>query len=233
MTIVTLTERIEKAEARIAKKRATIEKKTAIVEKKTAAMEAEQDERERWSISCDIKWLKQDLTRLESEIKETEKTVENYKRQLSGEIARQDALIKEVPDVLKDFQNSLIEGWDAYDKRHKAFLWAKYNSLGYSEFIHIYHRAGYEELYRTEEQYHKENVRDAETIILNLLNRVKDITGEVTSWYGLHIAPNNNGYMIVNGIVSGKMGRCEVESIGAGGYNIQRFHIRVLVKPLK
>lgn len=233
MTITTLTERIEKAEARLAKKRATVEKKSALVEKKTAAMEAEQDEREKWSISCDIEWLRHDLNRLESEIKETEKTLENYRRQLSGEIARQDALIKEVPDVLKDFQKSLVEGWDEYDKNHKNFLWAQYNSLGYSEFIRQYHFAGYQELYRTEEQAHKGNVRDAETIILNLLNRVKDITGDVTSWEGLHIAPDNNGYMVVNGVVFGKMGRCEVESIGAGGYNIQRFHIRVLTKVLK
>ena len=233
MTIVTLKDRITKAETRIEKKRATVAKKTALVEKKRAAMEAEPDERERWALSCDIKWLEQDLRRLESEIMETEKTVENYKRQLSGEIARQEMLIKEVPDILKDFQKSLVDGWDAFDKDHKNFLRAQHDSLGYSEFIRQYHFAGWEEMYKTAEQSHKENVRDAESIILNLLNRVKDITGDVTSWHGLHVAPDNNGYMIINGIVSGKMWRCEVESIGAGGYNIQRFHIRVLVKALK
>lgn len=233
MTIVTLKDRIEKAETRIEKKRGTIEKKIALAAKKTAQAEKATDDREKYWLECDARHLNEDVKRLESEIKETEKTLENYRRQLSGEIARQDALIKEVPDVLKSFKNELVDEWDAYDRMHKDFLRAEHDKLGYSEFIHKYHYAGWEEMYKTPEQSHNENVRDAEAIVLNLVNRVKDIVGDVTSWEELHTAPDNHGYMIINGFVAGKMGRCIVESIGAGGYNIQRYHIRVLVKPLK
>lgn len=230
MKVETLRERISKAEEKISKKQNTISKKTAMVEKKTAELEKTTDERERYCIECDIGWLKEDLKRLASEIKETENTLANYRKQLDGEIKRQDLLTKEVPETLKSLQTELVNEWDRYDTKRKESLYEEYKEIGYSEFMKKHRFAGYEFMHKTVDEIHKENVRDAEAIILNLVNRVKGITGEITSWDNLYLNPDNNGWSVLNGYVVGKEGRAVVESIGAGGYNIQRYHIRVLVK---
>ena len=227
MKIETLNERIAKAEEKISKKQKTIEKKTALIAKKTAQLEKTTDKNDRMWIEIDIDRLEDDLKRLPKEIAETEKTLENYRTQLAGEVERQSSWIKEVPETLKKLHEELIERWDGYDIERRNFLNEKYNEMGYREFMKAYHLAGYEFLFKTDSQIHTENTRDAESAILNLLNRVKAITGEVTDWGRLEIRGG-----VLNGFVVGKEGRCVVETIGAGGYNIQRYHLRVLVKPI-
>ena len=37
----------------------------------------------------------------------------------------------------------------------------------------------------------------------------------------------------INGIAEGEKGRAKVETIGAGGYNIQCYHFRVLVNKIE
>ena len=233
MKIETLRERIGKAEEKISKKQNTIAKKTAAVAKKRAELEKETDERERYCIECDIGWLEDDLKRLASEIKETENTLENYRKQLTGEIKRQDLLTKEVPETLKTLQNELVTEWDAYDQKRKAKMIADYHEMDYRDFCIKYRGQDTELRHKSNEEIHAANVRDAEGIILNLVNRVKGITGEITDWGHLYLNPDNNGWSILNGRVEGKEGVAYVESIGAGGYNIQRYHIRVLVKAIR
>ena len=84
----------------------------------------------------------------------------------------------------------------------------------------------------TDEQIHAQNKRAGENLILDLLKRVTKITGPVTDWSGLHTTRGNMG-TVLNGIVIGEDGRAEVETILAGGYNIQRLHCRTLVKPIR
>lgn len=232
MKIETLRERISKAEEKILKKQNTISKKTAAVEKKNAELAKTVGERERYCIECDIGWLEDDLKRLASEIKETEKTLENYRAQLTGEIKRQDLLTKEVPETLKSLQTELVTEWDAYDKSRRARMQEDRRTMDYHEYCMKYRGQNTELRTMTDEQIHTANVRDAEAIILNLVNRVKGITGEITDWGKLYLQPDNNGFSILNGRVEGKEGVAYVESIGAGGYNIQRYHIRVLVKSI-
>ena len=232
MKIETLRERISKAEEKISRKQNTIIKKTASVAKLQAKLDKETDKRERYCIECDIGWLEDDLKRLASEIKETENTLANYRKQLSGEIKRQDLLTKEVPETLKTLQNELVAEWNEYDKNRRAKMRKDYNELSYDDFKRKYRGQDMQFRYKTDEEINRDNERDAEAIILNLVNRVKGITGEITDWGKLFLSRDNNGFSILNGYVQGKEGRCEVESIGAGGYNIQRYHIRVLVKAI-
>ena len=86
---------------------------------------------------------------------------------------------------------------------------------------------------KTDEQIHADNVKDGEAVILDLLNRVTKITGTVTDWDGLFLTAGNEGFATINGIVIGEEGKAKVSSITAGGYNIQRLHIRTIVKPAK
>lgn len=60
------------------------------------------------------------------------------------------------------------------------------------------------------------------------MTRIKDKTGEI---YSTMLRVGMNGE--INGTVRGEKGVVTVETIGAGGWNIQQFHFRVLVKEYK
>ena len=233
MNIKTLTERIENAEKKIQKKHDTIIKKQKWIADKTAKLETLTDNHERYYMECDIRHLKEDVDRIQKEIKETEKTLEKYHKQLDGEIAREKSWINEVPEVLKSFQTELVSKWDEHDIQKRDRIRKACKELPYEELKKMYHWRDRDwAMYTTDEQIHDSNVKDATSLILNLVNRVKDVTGEITDWDHLSVANGTWGGAVLNGYVSGKEGRCCVESIGAGGYNIQRYHIRVLVKPI-
>lgn len=85
----------------------------------------------------------------------------------------------------------------------------------------------------TDEDIHRANVESGKRIILDLVNRVTKITGPVRDWSRLHVTAGNGGGAVLNGLVVGDEGTAEVESIYAGGYNIQRLHVRTLVKEIK
>lgn len=63
---------------------------------------------------------------------------------------------------------------------------------------------------------------------VDLFVRCSAVCGVITDATGLRTG--NNGS--INGFVVGENGKAEVETILAGGYNIQCLHYRVLVKPL-
>lgn len=62
----------------------------------------------------------------------------------------------------------------------------------------------------------------------DLVNRITEKAGEIIDASGLYISRNGQ----INGIVIGKDHPVKVETISAGGYNIQRFHYRTLVTPI-
>ena len=59
------------------------------------------------------------------------------------------------------------------------------------------------------------------------MERVTKITGVITDASNLHI---NKGEL--NGTITGEKGAVNVNTIGAGGYNIQRYHFRTLIHKL-
>lgn len=247
MKITTLNDRIAKAQETIAKKENTIIKKTALIEKKAGKLTkmgiqidnldeavenrlSYKDNDDAYWTLCEIYWLKDDIKRGKGEIEEKKKALESYKAQLAGEIEKESIFIKELPENVLQMRDELVERWDEYDKSKRDFLCAEYKALGYREFSQKYRHAGHEFRQLTDDQIHDSNVRDAKNLILNLYNRVKEITGEITSWRGIYLTQGANFSAVLNGYVEGKQGRARVESILAGGYNIQRLHVRVLVK---
>ena len=82
---------------------------------------------------------------------------------------------------------------------------------------------------KSDEQIHDDNVQAAENLIIDLIYRVRNLTGEITDWSNIRATAGTGGFTVLNGTVVGKEGIACVESITAGGYNIQRLHIRVLV----
>jgi hypothetical protein len=182
-----------------------------------------------WTV-CDIESLESDIKRLGREIEEAKATLEKYKAQLAGELEKEAQFIKEVPAQAKDMEQMLIEQWDESDKHRRDFLRKERSELNYMEFFKHYNGTDYEFALKTDEEIHNANFKTARAFVLDLLNRTKEITGEIVSWDDVHLTVGTNGFPVLNGYVEGKEGRALVESIYAGGYNIQRLHVRVLVK---
>lgn len=240
MKLTTVQDRINNAKAKIEKKSGTIEKKTKLIAKKEEQLfklgysretkwdAAKTDSREAYWMICDIENLEDDIIRLNKEIEETKKSLEKYEMQLAGAMERERILLKEIPETMKRMQQELVEKWDVWDIERRNQMKLDYQTMGYHEFLNKYRGQDYQFRYKTDEQIHNDNMEDAKALILDLYYRVKEITGEVTDWDGVRLTGGNMG-CVLNGFVIGKEGRCEVESIYAGGYNIQRLHIRVLV----
>lgn len=58
-----------------------------------------------------------------------------------------------------------------------------------------------------------------------IIQRTNAIVGEITDASGLSVGAKGD----LNGYIIGKKGRAKVQTIGAGGYNIQCFHFRTLI----
>lgn len=215
MTAIDLKVRIQKAEEKIQKKLGTIEKK----EKWIAS--GKKDEYE-------IRWLQDDIRRLKSEIAETEKTIEKYEKQLSGEV-EQERILNEIPDSMKLMQSELVAKWDEWDMTRRNRMKEDYKSLVWKEFQKKYRGSDVFFKDKTDAQIHNSNVQSAKCLILDLYYRVVKITGDVMDWSNIRAAQGACGMIVLIGFVVGKEGRAEIESILAGGYNIQRLHVRVLV----
>ena len=142
---------------------------------------------------------------------------------------RVSVLITDMPDILRELQEELVMRWDKWDMERRDKIIADYRELDYKEFSRKYTHADVVFKSKTDEPIHDDNVQAAENLIIDLIYRVRSITGEITNWSNIRVTAGTGGLTVLNGTVIGKEGIACVESITAGGYNIQRLHIRVLV----
>ncbi len=171
------------------------------------------------------------------DLEDAKATLKKYQDQLEKERVKTEALAN-LPKVVTSFRDDLIACWDMFDKAKREDIISMYNrDMDYRtnvyEIREKYGSSWRDFLYISDEKIHESNVKDANKLIIDFLNRVSGITGTITDYKGLHLSRSNEGYTIINGLVIGEKGKAKVESIGAGGYNIQRYHIRVLVKDVK
>lgn len=233
MKIETLSERIANAENKIGKKQITIAKKQAMIAKKQQLLETKylvnSDSPEALTLKWDIEHYTDDISRLEREINETTLSLAEYRKQLTGLMERVSVLITDMPDILKGLKEELVERWDKWDIERRDRIQSDYRELDYKEFSRKYTHADVMFKGKSDEQIHDDNVQSAENLIIDLIYRVRKITGEITDWSNICASAGTGGFTVLNGTVIGKEGIACVESITAGGYNIQRLHIRVLV----
>ena len=233
MRIETLSERIVSAENKIGKKQRTILKKQELIAKKQNLLDTEYlvnpDSPEARTLKWDIEHYTDDISRLEREIAETTLTLDNYRKQLTGLMERVSVLIADMPDVLRKLQEELVMRWDKWDMERRDKIIADYRELDYKEFSNKYTHADAVFKGKSDEQIHDDNVQASEDLIIDLIYRVRKITGEIIDWSNIRATAGTGGFTVLNGTVVGKEGVACVESITAGGYNIQRLHIRVLV----
>lgn len=216
----------------INKKENTIIKKTKMIEKKQKQIEKAKEDNEKYWLEADIRSLEDDIKRGKKEIEAKKETLTKYELQLKGELEKESLYVKEMPSQFKQLQEALVERWNEWNKNRKATLIEKYKELGYKSFIKEYSYNDYDFMKIDDKKLEATNEKEAKALIIDLYNRVKEITGEVESWEDVHATQGAQGMVVLNGTVKGKEGVAQVESILAGGYNIQRLHIRVLVKAL-
>ena len=156
-------------------------------------------------------------------------TLDNYRIQLTRPVERVSVLITDMPDGLKGLQKEIVERWDKWDIERRDRIQADYREFDYKEFSRNYTHTDMIFKNKSDEQIHDDDVQSAENLIIDLIYRVRKITGEITNWSNIRVTAGTGGFTVLNGTVIGKEGIACVESITAGGYNIQRLHIRVLV----
>lgn len=218
-----ITKRQDKILATIERVEARIEKLESMTDDQISKKYADKH----WyvvTIALAKEQLQDNMKKLEEAKRLDAKEEEKLQKQQSKENTK-----SSMPKVLKDFEDSLREHLEKSWLEH----WEHYRSLPYPRFSDRSEKAN--EIRRAKNQSKSEIVKDAkdtaESLVLNLFNRVSKKCGVITSAKNLFI---NDGNWLegsaINGTVIGDKGTATVTSILAGGYNIQRLHVRVLVK---
>ena len=213
-----------------------------------------------YNLYHDRGYAKEAMLDSDRKIKELTQIRDNWKTRLELQKAK-DEEFANIPQIVKDFVHSWrvkTEEWikdnlEAYTKARKEALryyerahdWSLDIDKGERECLMQTYNNMYDELRRTtdaiiitiysrgseKEEFIKKLLDDEERDkIFDLIKRVTKVTGTITDASNLRIGEQNGE---LNGLVVGQEGKAFVETIGAGGYNIQRFHYRVLVKKIK
>lgn len=254
MTSAELRERVAKAEEVIAKKEKLIEKYDAKAEKIRSqivsrgwSVEAGRFQKHGTSEHDDCYWTFCDLEHAEDGAKNARKALDEkratlamWKERLAKALENEREQAK-FPEVLREYQDEVARDWDDWDLNRQKRLREEYAAMeaadnsrnkmdSYREFIRKHKYSGYEFMYASFDEIHRENVKSAEALVMNLWKRVREIVGENPDWANLWIRQGNEWEgAVVNGVVHGDSGSADVHTIGAGGYNIQKFHYRTLV----
>lgn len=239
-----LQEKVNKAQENVEKARKSADRYLAKLNKlqaKLATLEKNTDEYR--MVNFDVKYCEMDLKSATKKYEEKLKVLANWKEKLANAIKEE----KEIPECFKVFIENLAKSWDEYDKNKAKAVkkalklyeqWVAENrGVRYLEKLNKAKELGCTDsqvdyyIYHTPADWHERNLKDAKNLVKNLVNRVVKKVGEVTSWSGLYITQGNAWEgAVINGTVQGVNGVARVDSITAGGYNIQKLHIRTLVK---
>lgn len=179
---------------------------------------------EQYLLTMDYRTALEDLTT--SQKKEQELLDKYNKATKAYEVAKiKENKLSELPECFKQTIEYLTTEWTKSDIALKEHLKNEFTALGMDAFYKQYSSPKYS-FYRrgTEEDFKKVNGKNAKDLITDLINRVTKVVGSITDLSDIQFKGNS-----LNGFVSGEQGRCRIETIVAGGYNIQKLHYRVLV----
>ena len=158
--------------------------------------------------SCDVNSAKEQLANNIRKLDEAKRLDERAVAQKAKKEAKI-VTLENAPQVLKDFAKSWENRWYDYYSNPKV---RKENHD-----------------WRSLEEIRTDCRKDAEWLVIDFMGRTAKKCGKLTDCQGLHLNSANIG-ITINGFVVGEKGTAYVESILAGGYNIQCLHVRVLIK---
>lgn len=227
-------QKVTKLEGTIARHEAQAQKKLALIREKgynendRYCMEGTEAHHDAYWLICEYSSKLEDKRGAERKLRDAQQVVDNWQDKLNKQLKLERTYEMEMPEIFKQCQQELADEWTATDIKARERMRKNKQELSYEEFRKLYKWTQEDELNRTDAQLKEANMRTAEAFIIDLYNRVKAVTGSVTDWSHIHY-----GGKALNGIVKGENGTARVETIGAGGYNIQRYHLRVLVHEVK
>ena len=255
MNIETLEKRIASCEVNLEKLEKSIEK--AMKTKEREDKEAEQyykkgyidEERKERILRLNEERLDEELKRIDKEIKDVEQKLQKYLIQLDEEKIKEanrtvqvildflenwkkeafDYYVKKLPKYKEEYekveeQKESIPGRDMESIRKRNRLSNEFKQK-WSWLISYIIPGGFQ---LDETRLKRDLENDAKAKYDTLVGKIQDVVGTITDASGLYIS--NNGQ--INGIIKGEKGAARVETVDAGGYNIQRFHYRTLVHPV-
>lgn len=198
-----------------------------------------------------------DLISTEREIKIAEKSLKKYREQLRQETEKaesrnvsaiNDFLDKWLVDCIKFFENEEIKYQKAL-KEHRKLQHEYVERFNKRNQTPEERKADAEDNRKRNERFknkwshvtqfnhgslswHETMIKDLETEKIrkydDIIERTNKIVGKITSAENLSISPEGN----LNGIIEGTKGNAKVNTIGAGGYNIQCYHFRTLINEI-
>ena len=235
MTATEITERINKAQENLNKLMNLIAKREAKLEKLNAQI-AKMDKKADRNAYQKMQWAIEDteyaLAENRNKIPEREKNIKYWQEKLE-KVNAENKKIMQMPEQLKELYEQVKaeliksnkEFRDAVRKDYRRYA---NKEMTWEEMEKKYNRTNWYEIKeQTDEEIVKEATKDAKTYILDLVSRVENKVGQITNWE-LYINGNH-----LNGTVTGTKAKAKVETIIAGGYNIQCLHNIVLVNRIK
>lgn len=84
---------------------------------------------------------------------------------------------------------------------------------------------------RNDQYFITQQTKNSKKLFLDLEQKVQNKVGEITDMSNLVVTSGNNEY-VLNGVIEGVKGKVEIKSVFVRG-NIQRAHIRTLIKNIK
>lgn len=208
-----------------------------------------------WDYCYKIRDYTESIRNARRDIKDKEVTLATYREGLAKAEEKEDAL-NNLPACMTEFMDNMIDLWDAWDKMRRESIknaQREYYDLCDKErkairehgrdseeakalakearyIVESYSYFEWNELCRLDDdEIHEKNVRAGKSLVIDLYNRVAEIVGKFENADNLKVTRGNKNIAVINGTVEGNGRIAKVQSIGAGGYNIQRFHIRTLV----
>lgn len=203
-----------------------------------------------WYSENDLKWTSRD-------IESAKKALEGYKKQLEVQVEKDNSRnIKPILEFLEGWKTRMAE---YYKNSVKAYVKAREEWYAYEHACKIYDydwckahtseevKAAKNEYYAkrhdfysdwdwirnyiehgdilNEEKLQKDLNQEADAKYDFIIERTNAIVGQITDASSLRIGAKGD----LNGYIVGTKGTAKVQTIGAGGYNIQCYHFRTLI----